>query len=127
MEAARDAHALLAEMGRLLGELEDLLGAPAADLSASPFSAPPHPIAADLSASPFSAPPHPIAADLSAGPFSAPPHPIAADLSAGPFTATAEVELFGARLRALAGVVDVVHRGFAGERALFEVDLGVPR
>ena len=66
-------------------------------------------------------------ADLSAGPFSAPPHPIAADLSAGPFTATAEVELFGARLRALAGVVDVVHRGFAGERALFEVDLGVPR
>jgi hypothetical protein len=94
VEAARDAHALLAEMGRLLGELEDLLGA---------------------------------AADLSAGPFSAPPHPIAADLSAGPFTATAEVELFGARLRALAGVVDVVHRGFAGERALFEVDLGVPR
>lgn len=93
MEAARDAHALLAEMGRLLGELEDLVGAGA----------------------------------LSAAPPPAPPHPIAADVSAGPFTATAEVELFGARLRALEGVVDVVHRGFAGERALFEVELGVPR
>ena len=74
MEAVRDAHAVLAEMGRVLGELEGLVGP-------------------------------------------------ATSLAIGPFSEIEAVDAFGSRLRDLEGVLDVVHRGFEGERALFDVRL----
>jgi hypothetical protein len=91
VQAARDAHAVLGEMGRVLGELEALVAGRA------PPASPP-----------------------------SPPEALAG-VAAGPFSALDAVEGFGARLRDLEGVLDVVHRGFEGERALFDVRLGAPR